>query len=99
MSAGRRPTAGRVLLLLKTRGPATAADLGPALGVTAEAARQQLVRLARDGLVSAESEPRGVGRPVQVWGLTAAGHARFPDAHAELTVQLVRTIRSTLGEA
>jgi predicted ArsR family transcriptional regulator len=85
-------------VLLKTRGPQTAADLGAALDITGEAARQQLVKLAADGLVEATSEPRGVGRPSQVWGLTEKGNARFPDAHAELTVQLLRAIRSELGE-
>jgi predicted ArsR family transcriptional regulator len=93
-----RPAADRLLVLLKTRGPQTASVLGAALGVTGEAARQQLVRLTADGLVSAESESRGVGRPAQVWSLTERGHARFPDAHAELTAQLLRTIRSELGE-
>jgi predicted ArsR family transcriptional regulator len=94
-----RPAADRFLVLLKTRGPQTAAELGKAAGVTGEAARQQLVRLAADGLVVATAEPRGVGRPAQVWGLTEAGHARFPDGHAELTAQLLRTIRAELGEA
>jgi predicted ArsR family transcriptional regulator len=94
-----RPAADRFLVLLKTRGPQTAAELGKVTGVTGEAARQQLVRLAADGLVVATAEPRGVGRPAQVWGLTAAGNARFPDAHAELTAHLIRSIRSQLGEA
>jgi predicted ArsR family transcriptional regulator len=94
-----RPAADRFLVLLKTRGPQTAADLGKATGVTGEAARQQLVRLAADGLVVATAEPRGVGRPAQVWALTGAGNARFPDAHAELTAQLIRSIRTQLGEA
>jgi predicted ArsR family transcriptional regulator len=85
------------LLLLKTRGRQTAADLGAALAVTGEAARQQLVKLAADGLVEATSEPRGVGRPTQFWALTEKGHARFPDTHAELTAQLLRAIRSELG--
>jgi predicted ArsR family transcriptional regulator len=93
-----RPAADRFLVLLKTRGPQTTADLGEAAGVTAEAARQQLARLADDGLVVATSEPRGVGRPAQVWGLTEAGNARFPDAHAELTAQLIGTIRTQFGE-
>ena len=93
-----RPAADRFLVLLKTRGPQTTADLGKAAGVTAEAARQQLSRLADDGLVVATSEPRGVGRPAQVWGLTEAGNARFPDAHADLTAQLIGTIRTQLGE-
>jgi predicted ArsR family transcriptional regulator len=94
-----RPAADRFLILLKTRGPQTAAELGKATGVTAEAARQQLVRLAAEGLVAATAAPRGVGRPAQVWGLTGAGNARFPDAHAELTAQLIRSIREQLGEA
>jgi predicted ArsR family transcriptional regulator len=93
-----RPAADRFLVLLKTRGPQTAADLGKATGVSAEAARQQLVRLAADGLVVATAEPRGVGRPSQVWGLTEAGNARFPDAHADVTAQLIGAIREQLGE-
>jgi predicted ArsR family transcriptional regulator len=98
LSTPPRPAGERLLVLLKTRGPQTAADLGAALGITGEAARQQLVKLAADGLVEATSEPRGVGRPAQVWGLTEKGNARFPDAHAELTAQLLRAIRAELGE-
>src|SRR4051794_18793927 len=94
-----RPAADRLLVLLKTRGPQTAAELGKATGVTGEAARQQLIRLAADGLVVATAEARGVGRPAQVWGLTEVGNGRFPDAHAELTAQLIRSIRTELGEA
>lgn len=93
-----RPAADRFLLQLKTRGPQTAADLATAAGVTGEAARQQLVRLADEGLVVATEERRGVGRPVRLWALTEAGHKRFPDAHADLTASLLRTIRSQLGE-
>lgn len=94
-----RPAGDRFLVLLKSRGPQSAAELGRATGVTGEAARQQLVRLAADGLVVAIAESRGVGRPTQVWSLTAAGNARFPDAHAELTAGLIRSIRTELGEA
>lgn len=72
--------------------------MGTALGITDEAARQQLVKLATEGLVEGLSEANGVGRPTQVWHLTPAGHARFPDAHADLTVQLIRSIRTELGE-
>ena len=93
-----RSTADRLLILLKTRGPQTAAELGAALGVSDEAARQHLVKLAGEGLVEGASETRGVGRPVQVWNLTAAGNGRFQNAHAELTVQLISTIRKVLGE-
>ena len=97
-SSGRTP-GERIMLALKLHGPQTATALGKRLAITGEAVRQQLVRLAEDGLVLSWSEAKGVGRPSQFWGLTAAGHAEFPDTHAELTVQLLRTIRQTLGEA
>jgi predicted ArsR family transcriptional regulator len=93
-----RPAADRVLVLLKMRGPQTAAELGKATGVTGEAARQQLVRLAAEGLIVATAEPRGVGRPAQVWALTEVGNARFPDSHGELTAQLIRAIKTQVGE-
>ncbi len=98
-AAGARPAAERLLLLLKTRGPQTAADLAAIVGISAEGVRQQLVKLAEGGLIEPTAEPRGVGRPAQVWALTAAGNARFPDTHAELTAQLLRAVRSELGEA
>jgi predicted ArsR family transcriptional regulator len=92
-------SADRVLGLIKRRGPRRAADLGKALGVTAEAVRQQLLLLAAAGLVASASQKHGVGRPSLLWSLTTAGHARFPDTHAELTVQIIGAIRDTLGEA
>ena len=91
-------TGERFLVLLKTRGPLSSAQIGAALSITDEAARQQLVKLANEGFVEGIAEANGVGRPMQVWRLTQAGNARFPDAHAELTVQLLRTIRTELGE-
>ena len=90
--------ADRLLKLLKMRGPQTLAELGCEAGVCGEAVRQQLNRLAADGLVVATAQPRGVGRPAQVWSLTPAANARFPDAHADLTAQLVRLIKTELGE-
>ncbi|PHM50504.1 helix-turn-helix transcriptional regulator [Xenorhabdus miraniensis] len=88
----------KLLMLLKTQGALQASDAGKILGTTGEAARQQFVKLAKEGLVEARSEARGVGRPVQLWHLTEKGHARFPDTHAELTAHLITIIRSQLGE-
>jgi len=89
--------ADRLLGLIKRRGPQRARDLSRALGITAEAARQQVLQLREAGLVSSEAQKRGIGRPSHLWSLTAAGHARFPDTHAELTVQLIDAIRGTFG--
>ena len=88
----------RLLFLLKTRGPQTAAELGGRLRITPEAVRQQLLQLSDEGLVHAKSEVRGVGRPAQIYHLAPAAQKRFPDAHAELTAQLIGEIREVLGE-
>lgn len=93
-----RPAAERVLGQLKLHGPQSAAALGRALKISGEAARQQLHRLMRQGLVAAISRTQGVGRPVQLWQLTAAGHGCFPDKHAALLANMLHNLRETLGE-
>src|ERR1700722_8295271 len=95
-----RQSSHRLLMTLKTRGPRTAAELGGELGITKEAARQHMMKLAAEGLATASMESSGgVGRPAQFWSLTSEGNARFPDAHAQLTVQLIGLIRTHLVEA
>jgi len=93
-----RSPAQRILVQLKMQGSLSAAALGDRLGTSGEAARQQLLRLAEEGLVEARSAANGVGRPTQLWSLTAAAQAQFPDTHAALTVQLLDIIRERLGE-
>ncbi|MBD8065263.1 transcriptional regulator [Devosia sp. PTR5] len=84
---------------LKMHGGLSASALGQKLGISGEAVRQQLARLADEGLVSPTSVPGGVGRPTQLWSLTQLAQARFPDTHAALTVQILDIMRSQLGEA
>lgn len=88
----------RILGLIKRRGPQRIADVAASLGITAEAARLQLARLTRLGLVQAVTRRQGVGRPAREWILTDAGHARFPDRHAELTIQLLDAVRAQFGD-
>jgi predicted ArsR family transcriptional regulator len=91
--------ADRLLGIIKRRGPQRAADLAAVLGISAEAARQQLIHLEKEGLVAPEAVRGEVGRPSRFWRLTERGHARFPDTHAELTVQLIDAMRAELGTA
>lgn len=92
--------AERMLFQVKTRGPVSTAQLAQALDMTPEAARQQVHKLLAAGLVAGQQEAAaGVGRPRQNWVLTEAGHRRFPDTHAQLSVQLIGSIRQLFGQA
>ncbi|MCZ8411781.1 transcriptional regulator [Achromobacter dolens] len=90
--------ADRVLMTLKTRGPQSVAVIAKALDVTAEAVRQQMARLHADGLVDSESRSAGRGRPTQIWFLTDVGQRRFPDTHADMTVQMINAVRQVFGD-
>lgn len=94
-----RTPGDRVLMALKLQGRLSSAAIGKKLGITGEAARQQLMRLAEQKLVVATSEAKGVGRPQQYWDLTAAAQSRFPDKCASLTEQLLDIIRTHMGES
>lgn len=91
-------TADHTLFLLKTRGPQTAQQLAALLGLTSMGARRQLETAQEKGLVAYEDVADKVGRPARRWLLTAAGHARFPDRHADLTLQMIQQVRALFGE-
>ena len=97
--ATEQPTRRALLDLLKRRGPRKAADLSRDLGVSAMAVRQHLYAMQEEGLIAFAEEARPRGRPVKLWHLTEAADRYFPDAHAELTVGLLDSMRSAFGEA
>ena len=88
----------RVLLVLKTNGPQTAASIAKRLGVTTMAVRQHLAVLEEENLVDFTDERRKVGRPARLWRLTSDADDRFPDGHTELAVGLLQAIRNAFGE-
>jgi predicted ArsR family transcriptional regulator len=98
MGDGQKSTGERILFLLKTRAPLTAAALARRLGMTAMGVRLHLTRLAAEGLVAHRDERQSVGRPKRHWRLAAKGHARFPDNHAEVTVELIGAVKKLFGE-
>ncbi len=88
----------RVLFLLKTKGPQTAATMSSELGVTTMAVRQHLAILEAEKLVDFTIERREVGRPARLWRLTPQANERFSDGHAELAVGMLQAIQGTFGE-
>ena len=92
--SGRR----RVLHVLKTKGPQTAALIAKRLGVTPMAVRQHLAVLEGEQLVDFTDDRRKVGRPARLWRLTPNASDQFPDHHAELAVGILQAIERTLGQ-
>lgn len=66
------------------------------LGITGEGARFQLMKLLEDGMVQAIQVSKGVGRPTQIWSLTAKGNQHFPDKHASFSEQLIESMQEVL---
>jgi predicted ArsR family transcriptional regulator len=95
---GSGRTRDKILFHLKKRGPQTASQLAKRLGVTPMAVRQHIYGLSDEGLVDYDDERHRVGRPRRVWKLAAAAQAEFPDAHADLTVELIDAMGRAFGD-
>jgi len=91
-------TQKRMLMYLKMHGAQPAAVLAGEMGLTNEGARQHLMRMMEEGWISSESQSKGVGRPIILYQITAAGFGLFPDAHAELTLQLLTSVKALFGQ-
>ncbi len=89
----------RILHLIKTHGPQTAATIAKQLKMTSVAARKHLGNLQGRNLVVYADETGKVGRPRRHWSLTETGHAQFPDTHNFLTLELISSARRIFGEA
>src|SRR5262249_49100151 len=95
---GLKAAADAILFQLKSLGEAQAETLARRLGISVQAVRQRLDRLLADGLVSFSDRSRGRGRPRRLWSLAPGATGLFPDTHAQLTIDLIGSIRRELGE-
>jgi len=92
-------TKHRIVERLKRVESATATDLASEFGLTDTALRQHLDALEAAGMVSrSKEEPTGRGRPPVHWQLAPGAAGSFPDRHGELSVDLIGSVRSALGD-
>ncbi|MFL6741072.1 MAG: helix-turn-helix transcriptional regulator, partial [Sphingomicrobium sp.] len=84
-------------LLLKAEAPLSIPALAGAIGISRNAAHQQMVALEREGLIERGSAIRTKGRPSQGYRLSAAGRATFPRQYALLARQLLGELARHLG--
>jgi predicted ArsR family transcriptional regulator len=89
----------RIIERLKRAESATAPELAIEFGLTDTAIRQHLEALEIAELVERVIAPSsGRGRPPVHWRLAPAAGSLFADRHSDLTVDLIASIRSALGE-
>jgi predicted ArsR family transcriptional regulator len=93
-----KSTADKILNLIKRNTRVTAALVAETLSITKEGARQHLLKLENSQLIIGAAKSEGVGRPITYYSLTEKGLAKFPDAHAQVTVELLNSVKHLLGE-
>ncbi|MBD2070956.1 transcriptional regulator [Leptolyngbya sp. FACHB-671] len=87
----------QILHVLKLQGAQTATALADELQVSPMAIRQHLQTLKAEQWVTYREERRPMGRPVKLWQLTEQSADRFPNRHADLMVDLLRSIQTVFG--
>jgi predicted ArsR family transcriptional regulator len=92
-------TRGKIVDALRHRRAASAFELAAEFGLSANAIRQQLVILERDGLVVGKSVRRGKTKPTHEYELTAEAQRYFPQAYDRMLNAVLREVRSTGGDA
>jgi len=94
-----KSTRDKMLQTLLRQPRATINELAEAVGINPISVRHHLTNLQVEGLVSAEEERHGVGRPRLVYFLTESGMERFPTRYLRLTSRLLDQLKESLPEA
>ena len=84
-------------LMLTSDAPLSIQALAKSLGISRNAAHQQVMALEREGLVERAAAIRTKGRPSQGFRLSEAGNATFPRQYALLARQLLEQLAQHLG--
>ena len=90
-------TREKVLQTLITNPKSTIADIAGAVEINAISVRHHLTSLQADGLVNAEEERHGVGRPRLLYFLTERGQENFPKRYFHLIDLLLKQMKKTLS--
>ncbi len=91
-----KSTRDRILQTLLRRPRTTINELAEAVGINPISVRHHLTNLQVEGLVDAEEERHGVGRPRLVYFLTEDGMERFPTRYLRLTTRLISQMKEKL---
>jgi predicted ArsR family transcriptional regulator len=92
-------TRGKIVAALRHKRAASAVDLAGEFGLSANAVRQQLVALERDGLVEEHPVRRGPTKPTLEYSLTPSADTLFPQQYDRMLNAVLRDVRETGGAA
>ncbi|MFZ5821564.1 MAG: helix-turn-helix transcriptional regulator [Chloroflexota bacterium] len=93
-----KSTKDHILHTLLKRPGSTINDLAEAVGINPISVRHHLTNLQMEGLVEAQEERHGVGRPRLTYALTEHGMERFPTRYLRLTSRLLDQLKSSLPQ-
>ncbi len=93
-----KSTRDKILQTLLRRPRTTINELAEAVGINPISVRHHLTNLQMEGLVDAEEERHGVGRPRLVYFLTENGMEKFPTRYLRLTTRLLSQIKDKLPQ-
>jgi DeoR family transcriptional regulator, suf operon transcriptional repressor len=91
-----KSTRDRILQTLLRQPRTTINQLAVTVGINPISVRHHLTNLQVEGLVTAEEERHGVGRPRLVYFLTETGMERFPTRYLRLTTRLLAQMKESM---
>ena len=88
-----KSTRDRILQTMLRHPRSTINELAEAVGINPISVRHHLTNLQVEGLVTAEEERHGVGRPRLVYFLTEDGLEKFPTRYLRLTTRILTQMK------
>ncbi len=93
-----KSTRDKILQTLLRHPRSTINEIAEAVGINPISVRHHLTNLQMEGLVDAQEERHGVGRPRLVYILTEEGMERFPTRYLRLTTRLLAQMKESMPE-
>ena len=93
-----KTTREKVLMTIKLHPKSTIIEIADQVDINAISVRHHLTNLQAEGLIMAEEERHGIGRPRLVYSLTDRGIENFPSRYFHLVNSLMDQIKETLPE-
>ena len=92
-----KSTRDRILQTILHQPRRTINELAESVGINPISVRHHLTNLQVEGLVTAEEERHGVGRPRLVYFLTEEGMEKFPTRYLRLTTRILDQMKESMS--